>query len=86
MDPEAEEGGPLFKLNEKDEEGNGGFKVMNASVLDDADNWEHHPLYPSIFHEGRGVTLLRFDVLTHHPARRLLHVADHKAGFFLHLN
>merc|ERR1712196_365736 len=28
LDPEAEEGGPLFKLNEKDEEGNGGFKVM----------------------------------------------------------
>jgi len=53
LDPEAEEGGPLFKLNEKDEEGNGGFKVMNASVLDDADNWEHHPLYPSIL-KGMG--------------------------------
>jgi len=48
LDPEAEEGGPLFKLNEKDEEGNGCFKIMSASVLDDADKWEHNPLYPSI--------------------------------------
>lgn len=48
LDPEAEEGGPAFKLNEVDEEGNGGFKVISAANLVNEENWEHHPLYPSI--------------------------------------
>jgi len=48
-DPEgAEEGGPAFKLNEKDEEGNGGFKALSASELVSEENWVHHPLYASI--------------------------------------
>lgn len=48
MDPEAEEGGPLYKLNEKDEEGNGGFKPLSAAELVNEENWVHNPMYLSI--------------------------------------
>jgi len=48
IDPEAEEGGPLYKPNEPDEEGNGGFKPPTASDLVNPENWAHHPIYPSI--------------------------------------
>merc|ERR1711990_1103609 len=48
IDPEAEEGGPTYKLNEVDEEGNGGFKAKSAAELVNDENWVHHPLYASI--------------------------------------
>lgn len=63
LDPEAEEGGPLYKLNEPDEEGNGGFKPPSASQLVNAEFWVHHPIYPSILsgmgrcHEPEGEPL-----------------------------
>lgn len=47
IDPEAEEG-PAYKLNEVDEEGNGGFKPLPASELVREESWVHHPLYNSI--------------------------------------
>lgn len=49
LDAEAEaEGGPAYKLNEVDEEGNGGFKPKSAAELVNAENWVHHPLYASV--------------------------------------
>lgn len=42
-----------FVPNEVDDEGNGGFKVLSASQLDDTDNWVHNPMYPSIL-KGMG--------------------------------
>ena len=44
----AAEGGPPYKLNEKDEEGNGGFTALSAAELVSEENWVHHPLYASI--------------------------------------
>lgn len=55
LDPEAEEGSPAYKLNEVDEEGNGGFKPKSAAELVNAENWVHHPLYSSIL-KGMGRT------------------------------
>lgn len=49
LDPEAEaEGGPAYKLNEVDEEGNGGFKPLSAADLVNAEGWVHHPFYQSV--------------------------------------
>jgi len=48
IDPEAEEGGPTWKTNEPDEEGNGGFTAPTASQLVNPEFWTHSPIYPSI--------------------------------------
>jgi len=53
IDPEAEEGGPAFKLNIPDDEGKGGFTPPTASQFVNTDMWVHHPEYSSIL-KGMG--------------------------------